>query len=334
MTPRGPASESKSLAEQIRDYHEWHRLTDASIPPETVDIEYAARKNRLVVVVGGPGSGKSTLLRRLVSGCSAEGKVVLRVSLRAMALRMSKGETFNEALIAVASDGFSSLTGALGRLLGEALYLLADGLDEADPNRADLADCLGRWALADENRHIVVTTRPIGHNSVWFEGWEHFELLPLEKSDVEDFAETVYDLLHPKNPEEAKLNSSCFLKELDRSRMTSVAARNPQLLGFLIALYAGGYDIAGNRFRLFSNIVEKTREQRVPGRLFQQMMDVPTAYRALEWVGWLLLHRSGVSESELVQELGQHLATELSMQPLHGQQVASRALDFWEERGC
>jgi energy-coupling factor transporter ATP-binding protein EcfA2 len=333
MTPRESADEPKSLAEQVRDYHEWHRLADTSRSSETVDVEFAARKNCLQVVVGGPGSGKSTLLRRLASSWSVEGKVVLRVSLRAVALRMRKGETFNEALFAVVSDGFLNPTEALHSLVSDAVYLLADGLDETDPDRADIAEHVRSWALANENRHIVLTTRPVGHNPAWFEDWKHFELLPLKESDVKDFVETLFGLVHSNKPEEAERSSKRFLQELEHSSTATIAARNPQLLGFLIALFVGGHDISGNRFRLFENIVERIREQTVPDRVFRQAMDAPVARRTIECLAWLMIHFPGLSEAELVERLGQQMANELSIQPLQGQQVASQAILFWTERG-
>jgi len=333
MTPREPASESKSLAEQIRDYHEWHRLADANRSSETVDIESAARKNRTVVVVGGPGSGKSTLLRRLASSWSIEGKVVLRVSLRAVALRMCGGETFNQALTSVASDGFQNKTQSFDNFLGESLYLLADGLDETDPMRAVVADCLQRWALASPDRHVVLTTRPIGHNPSWFGGWKHFELIPLARSDVKHFAEVIFDLLHPDDSNEAEQNSSSFLEKLEHSHTASIATRNPQLLGFLITLFIHGYDIGGNRFQLFDNVIEEIRKQTASDRLLRVTIAAPVARRALQHFAWLTLHDPTVVEPTLVRKLGQRLAKELAVQPLEGQQLVSQALLFWEERG-
>ncbi len=332
MAPQETPDAPKSLEEQIHDYHEWHRLADNS-QTSTIDVESAANRKRLLVVVGGPGSGKSTLLKRLAQSWSARDRVVLRVSLRAVALRMSRGETFDEALLAIAAEGFSSGNEALHNLLTNTSFLLADGLDETDPNRSDIADKLQRWASANSERRVVLTTRPVGHNPAWFAGWEHFELVPLEQSDVEDFAKTIFDLRHPTDSNEAEEKVNSFLKELAQSRTASIAARNPQLLGFLIALYVKGYDIGGNRYRLFDNVIEEIRKQAMPDRVFQQQMDMPTAHRMLDCTGWLMLHNPSLSEGDLIRRLGQRAATELSLQPLQAQQIASNALSFWRERG-
>lgn len=328
-TPEG----SKSLVKQIQDYHEWHRLTDTRRTSDILDIERTVNKERLLVVVGGPGSGKSTLLRRLAWSWSIKGRLVLRVSLRAIALRTRKGATFEEALLAVAVEGFPNVNDVLRSFLADAQYLLVDGLDEADPDRTNIADRLRRWALAVADRRVVLTTRPIGHNPSWFKEWKHYELLPLEQSNVSDFTKTIFNLSYPEDSEEAEKRISTFLEELRRSRTASVAARNPQLLCLLIALYINGYDIGGNRFQLFSNIVEEIRKQTRTDRTFQQQMDAPVGHRALNCTGWLMLQNPNISESDLIEKLGQQLTTELSLQSLQGQQIAARALLFWEERG-
>jgi hypothetical protein len=333
MSPSDTPSGGKSLEEQVKEYHEWHRLADARHVSDTLDIGSASHRERLLVVVGGPGAGKSTLLRRLTWDWAAEGQVVLRVSLRAVALRMSQGETFDEALLAVASEGFPNIGEPFYSMLSNATLLLADGLDETDPNRSGIADRLQRWAFASPERQVVLTTRPVGHNPAWFEEWKHYELLPLGRSDIEGFAEIVFGLLHPDDPEEAEKSLRGFLEELDHSHTASIAARNPQLLGFLIALYVKGHDIGGNRFQLFDKTVEEVRKQTAPDRVFQHQVDAPIAHQGLDCTGWLMLHSPNLSEVGLVEGLGQHLAEELPLRPLQARQIASEVLLFWEERG-
>jgi hypothetical protein len=333
MSPSDTPSGGKSLEEQVKEYHEWHRLADARHVSGTLDIGSASHRERLLVVVGGPGAGKSTLLRRLTWDWAAEGRVVLRVSLRAVALRMSQGETFDEALLAVASEGFPSIGEALYNMLSNATLLLADGLDETDPNRSGIADRLQRWAFASPERQVVLTTRPVGHNPAWFEEWKHYELLPLGRSDIEGFAKIVFGLLHPDDSEEAEKRLGGFLEELDHSHTASIAARNPQLLGFLIALHVKGHDIGGNRFQLFDKTVEEVRKQTAPDRVFRHQVDAPIAHQGLDCTGWLMLHSPNLSEAGLVEGLGQHLAGELPLRPLHARQIALEVLLFWEERG-
>ena len=106
MASKERVGDSSSIANQVLNYHEWYRLADNTRVSDTLDIEKVVRNQHLMVIVGGPGSGKSTLLRWLAHTWSGRGQVVLRVSLRALALRMSRGETLDEAIWAIASDGF------------------------------------------------------------------------------------------------------------------------------------------------------------------------------------------------------------------------------------
>jgi energy-coupling factor transporter ATP-binding protein EcfA2 len=333
MASKERVGDSSSIANQILNYHEWYRLADNTRVSDTLDIEKAARNQQLLVIVGGPGSGKSTLLRWLAHTWSARGQVVLRVSLRALALRMSRGETLDEAIWAIASDGFPHEPEALSNVLRYTSCLLADGLDETDPNRSQVADRLRSWALVHAERRVVITTRPVGHNLAWFDGWEHGELLPLGSSDVSELAEAIFTLVYPTDSDQAQDMCSTFLKMLARSRTASIASRNPQLLGFLIALHINGYDIGGNRFRLFSKMVDEIGKQTRRDREFHHTVELPIAQRALECLGWLVHHNPGSSEEELIEFLGQHLAEELGIQLLRAQHIACEAVAYWEERG-
>ena len=58
---------SISIADQIRNYHEWDRLADNTRTFDALDIEKVVNDQQLLVIVGGPGSGKSTLLRWLAA---------------------------------------------------------------------------------------------------------------------------------------------------------------------------------------------------------------------------------------------------------------------------
>jgi energy-coupling factor transporter ATP-binding protein EcfA2 len=293
MASKERVGDSSSIANQILNYHEWYRLADNTLGSDALDIEKAARNQQLLVIVGGPGSGKSTLLRWLAHTWSTRGQVVLRVSLRALALRMSRGETLNEAILAVASEGFPHVSETLYNVLRNASCLLADGLDETDPNRSHVADRLRSWALAHPDGRVVLTTRPVGHNPAWFDGWEHGELLPLGSSDVSELAEAIFNLVYPTDSDQAQDMCSTFLKMLARSQTASIASRNPQLLGFLIALHINGYDIGGNRFRLFSKMVDEIGKQTRRDREFHHTVEMPIAQRVLECLGWWVHHNPG-----------------------------------------
>lgn len=333
MGPKESADQPKTVDEYLREYHEWHRLADTTRNDKTFEIEVAAKREARLAVIGGPGSGKSTLLRRLAYSLSLQGKLVLRVSLRAVSLRMNQGAGFEEAIMAVASDGFGGDAARLNKVLRQADFLLADGLDETDPNRSQIADRLKHWALGNEKRHVVVTTRPVGHNLSWFPDWEHVELLPLNQEDVKQYTETIFALRHPAEPDRGAGAAASFLAALQNSKTAAIAARNPQLLGFLIALRLADRDITGNRYRLLSGIVDISKTQASADRMWRQDVADLTADRILEDVGWLLLNQSGISEKEILRRISDLYAPQSGHAVLESEALAVRAIGFWEERG-
>jgi hypothetical protein len=333
MGEKSSASGGASLEEQIRSYHEWHRLADMSARHDSIAVEMAARVHRLLVVVAGPGAGKSTLLRRLVRTWAQEGKVLLHVSLRHVSQQMSRGITFENALRDTALDGFGCDSASRSHVLQTANYLLADGLDETDPYREEIARHLHDWALADERRHVIVTTRPVGHNPAWFVDWEHVELLPLDEHDVWKFAHTVLTQLPPSANANSPLSSHNLMEGLRQSQAVRLASRNPLLLGFLIALYVQGGDLDVNRYRLFAEILDRIGRQSRSDRVYHQQMNEAEARRAVDSLGWLLMERPTILEAELILELGRLLADSFGRNQFQGEQKARQALDFWEERG-
>jgi hypothetical protein len=326
-------SSRKTLAKQIEDYLEWHRLAETNRSTDSFSIETAAKGERLLVIVAGPGAGKSTLARRLTWVFSKKGQISLRVSLRALAMRIRLGESFEEALISTAaSEGFS-ISKLEAILRGSAVSLLADGLDETNADRAIIANHLRNWALADNERRVIVTTRPVGHDPAWFGGWKHFELLPLAQEDIKNFAQRIYGLLFPADFETGSQRAEAFLAEVKKSRTATIASRNPQLLGLLLSLHMSGNDLSGNRYELFDRAIELIRQQANRDRRFLYDLPATTARRALECIGWELLNDPTMSRSDVVERVGSQLATEMQQPTFVGQQLAEESLCFWEERG-
>lgn len=327
------ASNRISLEEQIRSYHEWYRLAESNARYDSTAIGIVARQHRLLVVVAGPGAGKSTLLRRLARDWAMERKHVLHVSLRRVSLLLGHGATFEDALIQTALDGFGHNPTSQPDIWQTASYLLTDGLDETDPFRDTIAGHLRAWALADDSRHVVVTTRPIGHNPAWFPDWKHVELLPLDERDVEAFADTVLAQHHALMGANPTLCPADFRERLTQSRSAQLASRNPLLLGFLLALYVQGGDLGTNRYRLFADILERVRVQPRPGRPYQHQVNEAEAHRAINCLGWLLMERPAILETDIKNTLGAMLATDFGLNDFQGNKKAQEALDFWEERG-
>ena len=330
---QGAPPESSRLEQIIARYHEWERLADRSQHGSVREAEYIAEFNRRVVVVGGPGAGKSTLLKRLAYKNSAKYKTVLSVRLPLVIKRMEKaGDNFYDALIKVAGDGSGIDFDNLRMLLTSPDYLLADGLDECDPNRPTITDALAKWAHGHERSTIIVTTRPVGHDPGMLPDWKHFELLPLDKSDAEKYARQILEGCF--KGEMAKIEDELTLldEHLRASSVASLAARNPLLLGFLIQLSINRIEIGKRRTALYEQIVNLIH--RIPPRDRATSVDLEStvAFRSLEVFGWLLQENPASARAELLKQAGDILASELGVEVLDARQQAERALRFWEER--
>src|SRR6185369_7528044 len=189
------SQDQKSLAAHIHRYHEWERLAqDARRDAHTCSAEGSIIGIDRLVIAGGPSSGKSTLARRLTHSLTQHGNLVLRVSLQRIARLMRNDVPFHAALIQAGLDG-SGISEDLGNIiLASPDYLIADGLDECDPNRTEVANYLISWASGHPNCHICVLTRPVGHAPSLLPSFTHAELLPLDDRAIDQYSEKLIEI--------------------------------------------------------------------------------------------------------------------------------------------
>ncbi|WP_309893074.1 NACHT domain-containing protein [Archangium sp.] len=136
-----------------------------------------------LVVSGGPGAGKSTLLRYVAHRKSSAGRLVARVQLKLVALRLQRGDTFEQALSRVAGDGSGVPAHRCEELLANPELLLADGLDECGADASSMGEALKKWSHGHQGTTVIVTTRPVGYEAARFADWTHLELLPLQREE-------------------------------------------------------------------------------------------------------------------------------------------------------
>jgi len=174
-------STQEALSKEILRYQEWHRLAERSFDINALDAGGFIRFQKRTVLIGGPGSGKSTLARRLANELAAMGKLVFRVRLKSVATMISRGQSFDEALQIAAIDKSGVPPENAATLMAHADALIADGLDECDPIRADVANGLKAWADGRPSTLICTLTRPVGHVPDLLPGFVHAELLPFDR---------------------------------------------------------------------------------------------------------------------------------------------------------
>jgi len=328
------ADEAATVAEWLERYNEWQRLVqEVGAHDGRFEADYLTEIGRRAVMLGGPGAGKSTLLRRLAHRSARSGRRALHVRLPRVATLRRRLGAFEDALWEAATD-----TSAVGRerardALGTPECVFADGLDECGDDRAAVARDLARWALDHPDTMIVVTTRPVGYVASMLAGWTHVELLPPDGGDVRRYAERLIALLDADEGH-VRQRIEAFERQLENNRTAAMAARNPLLLGFVVALSVDGVDVGTTRAALYAHIVRRMHDHppadrdavAPPGRF-------PATRRFLEAAGWHLLHRPGQTRDDLIERLGAELEGTAGAATWQAEERAAGFLEFWEHQG-
>ncbi len=325
---------NNSISKMVQAYHEWERLADNPTNGDRREAEHLLAFDEHVVVLGGPGSGKSTLADRIVWRAASEGRRVIKVRLRIVAKGMRGGQGFDQALKADAADT-SGLTPKLAeQLLTSPEVLIADGLDETDPSRADVARALVSWCAGHPNCRVCVLTRPVGHEPGLLPGFRHVELLPLERTAIRKHSLVLFR--GRLSEDDAIQRWRDFLSLVEDSkgkhRAASLAARNPLLLGFLVRLVADGVAVGTNRAALYGQVVQLVRTSKVVDREVSPEVEEAVANRIVDVLGWLVTRQPDISRTEAVQEIGRDLVRQLVLPQLKAAQEAERVLRYWEDR--
>lgn len=322
-----------TIEEWIARYHEWERLAErADDTDDTFDAEHLVDLARRVVVVAGSGAGKSTLLKRVAHHLSGAGHRVLRVRLPLVAAVLRETGDIDRALLRVAVAGSGISEADARHALDHPDYLLADGLDECDPDRALVASALTTWAAGHPETGVVAATRPVGYDPGAFPGWEHAELLPLNKEDIRRYARQLISARLVGDAAVARPMAS-FERQLEHNRAASLAARNPLLLGFLVDLCVDDVDLGHSRAALYDHILERAYRRPLHDREAPPPVSHPVARFVLGAAGWYLIDRPALSRPALIDLLGADVAHELDCRPLQAQAMADETVRFWEERG-
>lgn len=326
-----------SLEKMVRDYHEWERLADDYTNLNRLDVEYLHEFANRCVVLGGPGSGKSTLARRLGNQLGKQGRVALVVRLKILARLLDNGKPFDEALVLAATEGLGLPPDALRRALAHPEYLVADGLDECDPERAEVAERLRSWCDGHAPCRVIVTTRPIGHDPGILPGFEHYELLPLEGRAIREHSlrlfeafgrDGAHDEAHCAEQWERFIDGlEEETKDLDK-KVRTLAARNPLLLGFLVRLHIDGLDTARNRSVLLTQIVQLMEKTNDPTQQLRPVVPSHVAHACLDTIGWHLIESPSSGVDRLLTKIGSDLADKCQLGDSPG--LARAALRFWE----
>lgn len=281
------------------------------------------------IVVGNSGSGKSTLIRRLANYLANTGKQVLLVRLPEVLRLCKQGRTFGDAMLDISTDGLNIDQNSLRLAFSNPNYLLADGLDECNADRANIAEKLNSWAEGHPAAKVIVTNR-IGYESELLPDWTQVEIQPLNKESIQKFASK---LLGASLTEETKLEGklASFEKVLQDDRIFSLIATNPLLLSFIVQLFNSDVDISQkNRTELYKAVIDLACDH-LPQYREPIDLNKRSAKRILAILGWKLLRQPLLSEDKLIEELIRELQ-ENGYTLQQSENEADESISFWENQ--
>jgi len=323
--------EKTGEADAISTYHRWEERSEKASVRDLYDSCKLLEDSSSAIVVGGAGGGKSALSRKLVREACEGGFLAFRVSLKQVALAVKQGKSFDDALVESAFQGSGLDLTRQRDLLARADFLIADGLDEAEPLRSTVATLLLSWMKGHPNASVIVTTRPVGHSAGLLPGIRTFGLSALSPGGGLRLASEIFNAaLADANLAEKAVER--FEEEIATNRHASIAARNPLLLSCMVALSIEGRPLPRDVPTLYAEIIDLLRRtaphDRIPSA---ESIDATLAWIAVEEAAWLLAESPTITRDALVVGVAKRFVREGFSNQLLASRAAENALLYWEE---
>lgn len=324
-------SNVESLAEAIKNYQDWERLSvhrDAVI----VNPETLARFVTRAILIGGPGMGKTTLLKRIARRYSEDNIPILHVRLITVASRMRAGNSFEEAVFDLGLDGSGISSASARQVAFPNWLLLCDGLDECGKLQEEVAAGVARFAVGHPYCRVIVTTRPVGYNTAHFSDWRHYYVAPLESSLApKNLSLLVYESAQEDSPFRNGTYDLCSV-ELEKNETSTVVTRSPLILGLAASIIVRGGHLGATKERLFEQIFElidevpnsRIPEPPAPSALLRSFLDI---------IGWDITAHPLSQINDTLDRCSRKLARETGSKPLKAQVEAESCLRYWQDVG-
>lgn len=292
-------------------------------------LNYISELYKRCVILGDSGSGKSLAMKWLANHLAKAGQTVILVRLPDVMRLLSSGMTFDDAVLASSTDGLKTDRSLLETTLHSVNYLLADGLDECDFERADIAEKLKSWAEGHSETKVVISTRK-GYEAESLAQWTQVELQPLdEKSALELAKKLLCGIL--ADEVQLKRATSSIENAFQNRKMVSFISTSPLFISFLVCLASSGVEVKGNRrTELYQKIIDLSYRHTPQSRKSFSINRLK-AKRVLIIIGWKLMHRPSLTEDELFEETVRELAIS-SCSASEAESEVEEGIRFWETK--
>ncbi|MEW6618959.1 MAG: HEAT repeat domain-containing protein [bacterium] len=271
--------ESKELGEDV-DFKVWREIHSSSERHSLVVVDiWKAIQNKKIVVKGDPGSGKTTLTHYIAYSLVTNKRerkikqdlIPLLIDLKDWA---DKGDSLPGyyAKYALKNSGFEEEIESLIKdwLKKGRCIILCDGLDEVTQNRQSIIQALQNTSSGEyRNCPLLVTTRIAGYNNE-LSGWQHYEVMPLNKENISSYAE---DYLK---------DESSFLSALEKTPQMIPLSKNPLLLQILCFVFnRQNLKLPAGRIELYKKAVHNLlnlREPKIPLSIKESVLEKIASY--------------------------------------------------------
>jgi len=327
--------------------------------PEPIDPEKALNKNNRIVILGAPGSGKSTLLLYLArkAAMDEDAPIPILVSLKEFAVNYQSNQLLNLRSFAIERVSNIFCDDSLRQFLeneiesGHILWLV-DALDEARGCQTEAAKF-----TAGLPGKMILTSRPVGYKRIgMLQNLPHYEVLPLETVNVENFIQNWFSILaesQGENENWIKTRVQWLNDQIKKRARIQTLTLNPLMLTFLVLLAGKNplVNLPEHRSILYRRYIEDLfrdwehnrdlNSDEVRNRLTKEAVSNKSIHaviqRCIYYIGWILhLAYYGGKPNDnpnrcyLIDSIRQYLILEWNMQ---AHAIAEIAFDFWQEAG-
>lgn len=324
----------KNKENKLTEYYGKNNRSSDYPNKDFIEADILPEFNNHSIIIGGPGSGKSTLLKRIANYYSSKGKIVILLRLPIITAKMLKKNIgIEEAVCLYLADCSPFSPNDIKMLLKEQFIFLADGLDECGQHKAFIIKELKKWSALNGSTSIVITTRSIGYDSSFFEGWAHYEIANLNKDSISKFIWAISKYYYDMGQKKVAESFVEIEKTIENSNLYKTSTRNPLLLGFVLSLIINKAKSSTNRASLYKNIIQLVHNQQNEDRLVETSHDFSTLITILNITAFVMKDKDTFILNEIIEKASDIVADIYGTKKAGAKKDLAQVISYWAEKG-